>query len=170
MAEQQDRHQENADALKALAEGVDLSAEQLQELQQDPAAQQGAGDFDPLLVIGPTAVAAEASAVEIPNLPAEPLDRRAHFAAMAEKARHVHARQFKQVMIPLLVTMAAVLLLCGAGALWMLPAAEEPNVQVHTLLGTDMQKWLGIAAFPIAAILLAGAWLFRRDIRLAGKV
>lgn len=73
---------------------------------------------------------------------------------------HVHA--YKKTMIPLLLVVAAILAVVGALATSMLIRAGQTARQ------TQWEAWLtfvALVSFPLAAILLFGAWLFHREVK-----
>ena len=77
-----------------------------------------------------------------------------------------HAAQFKAVMIPLLLAVGAILLVIGVICLFAGRQGDEGSFTISgVLFGVAYITWITILSFPVGAILLFGAWLFRRELR-----
>jgi len=175
MTESPERHDESIDALHAMADGQDAAAgSRPGEGQTEPPEESSSG-LDSLTE--QTAPGEDPQAAEdfshMPRGEGASLARRNRSAAFQHQSRRVHAEQFKRAMIPLLIVVGAMLLLLGAAMLTMLPGAEQA-AQARAR-GSDAlahKAWtrpLVLASFPLGAILFLGAWLFRRDLRAAGR-
>ncbi len=137
MPEQPDKHARSAEALRALAEGKDL-----QPLPDNKS--QGVVDMP---------------AEELAMIDEAPQARKARVDKLARRGRLVQSRHFKRMMIPLLVVVGIMLFVVGVICLKL--GLNEASRQVENF------KWLALAAFPLGAILLLGAWLFHRDVKRA---
>ncbi len=92
-------------------------------------------------------------------------------ASRAKQARSVriggqqaqaHAHAYKKMMIPLLLVVGVLLILIGALDVTMLAQADEGELRTrwHALMAA-----IALASFPLGAILLFGAWWFRREVK-----
>ena len=118
---------------------------------EDPAGDDSSAPDDGTIPVAPAAVAA-------PPPPADSLAvRRAHATTFTANQARAHAHAYKKFMLPLLLIVGALMLVVGIVAGYMGASASQK----------DGQKLFLIAAvsFPIAAVLLFGAWLFYRDVR-----
>jgi hypothetical protein len=172
---QPDMHDQSADALKAMATGEHkpqagsadgfVGADPPEESEDGGDAVHDAVHDAVVAVAGteavPSSVPPAAAEAFAPDLAA----RRRHTAAFNQREKLAHAHQYKTIMIPLLLTLGAVLLLMGAYAL-----IRGGTIQVETADGVveqpapAMQRWFPMMAFPLAIILMAGAWLFHKDV------
>jgi len=147
MSEQeQTKEDRSADALAAMATGEDLWPDSKDKPPAPPA--------EPAL-----------DAAAQPASPQEIVARRARADALRSKARQAHAHQFKNLMIPMLLVSAVLLLILATVAAVMMPNAKEAYFQPDNLLGRPWAKYLVYAAFPLALVLLAGAAIFWQDVR-----
>ena len=144
--EEQTKEDRSADALAAMAAGEGLWPDSKGEPPAPPAEQ----------VLGAAAQ---------PASPQEIVARRARAYALRSKARQVRDHQFRNLMIPMLLVSAVLLLILATVAAVMLPSADEAYYQPDNLLGRPWAKYLVYAAFPLALILLAGAAIFWQDVR-----
>ncbi len=91
----------------------------------------------------------------------------------AVRSQDVYGQQFKHLMIPLLVIVGAMLLVLGTLTAFRLPSPAEIEharaIGNRSLLFQPFSKYLVLAAFPLGAILLVGAWMFRRQLKRAKK-
>ncbi|MDP7636739.1 MAG: hypothetical protein QF577_04220 [Phycisphaerae bacterium] len=95
--------------------------------------------------------------------------RKARASALMKQSRYIHAEQFKRIMVPLL-TVTGILLLVLGSVVATMNSGEQPSlVGQGFLYDRTVQKALVIAAFPLGAILLVGAWFFRTDLKRAGN-
>jgi uncharacterized membrane protein len=176
MADAQNSHDDSAEALKALAEG-NLTDFELQQSQDQSSAQgdQAAAPFDSQQVLDAPGPADENAPMGVaqdqpqPQAAEEesPQARQERTAALAARTRRAHFHQFKSIMIPLLLAVGVLLFVCGAFVLIYDGDAEGVEIDPPTGLLGNMRSWFPIAAFVVGAILLAGAWLFRRDLKAA---
>jgi hypothetical protein len=151
-APQRDPH----DALAAMADGQDLAPKAEEQPQEQLADEER--DFV-------AAAAAEGQAVDPADLEGLPVGAEARAARKAraqgydkQKSR-VHALQFKKTMIPLLLVVGVMLfILGGVVAAVVLPGADDRG-----LFSRPFAIGAVIAAFPLGAILLFGAWFFHRE-------
>ena len=93
--------------------------------------------------------------------------RKARASALRKESHRVHAEQFKRLMVPLLTVTGVVLLVLGLVVASRIGGQQPPSTGRGFLYDRNVQKVLVIAAFPLGAILLAGAWLFRMDLKRA---
>ncbi len=163
------RPKDQSEALAAMADGQDLVAP----------AEAAAADADADTEVEQTIDEELLAAAGVPEGPGvDPADladlpvgeegkavRAARTAALDQQRSRVHAHQFKQVMVPLLLTVGGLLLVLGIVVAAMLP----PRGASGGLLSRSAAIWAVVAAFPLAAILLFGAWFFRRELREARK-
>ena len=143
------------DALAALAGGQEAPSAD-QQAQVDP---QGQG----------TVETADVFLVQQSGLPSPEEDaaRKARASALRKQSHRVHAEQFKRLMVPLLTVTGVVLLILGLVVASRIGGQQPPSTGRGFLYDRNVQKVLVIAAFPLGAILLAGAWLFRMDLKRA---
>ncbi len=164
--EERDAH----DALAAMAEGEDLApAPQPEDSGENP---QDADSVDDGLV---------AFAEDTPGEPVDPADieglpdreeslavRRARAATLANQKGRVHTHQFKRTMIPLLIAVGVLLFILGGVVAAILPSGKGTSTEDAGLL-MGAARWAVVAAFPLGAILLFGAWLFHRETKNTPK-
>ena len=172
-----DQHEQTADALKAIADGTHKGSQGSADGfvgPDEPEESEEEEKVEP--VDGVTPEPAE-------GLPAEPDStgydllpdpegadalpagqpsglgsRRRRLAELDQRERQAHAHQYKTVMIPLLITMGVILLLMGTWSVIRASGAEGG------VAGEGIAKWFPILAFPLGAVLLAGAWWFHQDV------
>ncbi|MDY7009185.1 MAG: hypothetical protein SVV80_00305 [Planctomycetota bacterium] len=75
-----------------------------------------------------------------------------------------HAHMYKKTMIPLMLVVGAMLILVGFIAVDMVFRAD-PEQEFYTWY--SRMKIVMYASFPLAAVVLAGAWWFHRDVNKA---
>jgi hypothetical protein len=169
---QPDKHDQSADALKAMADGEPkpqastddgfVGADPPDESEDGVA---GGGDEPSAAVL--SAGGAPAGPQEVPlvaDFAPDPAMRRSHTAAFNQRERLAHAHQYKTIMIPLLLTLGVILLLMGAYALSRGGTVEvEIDGVIQVMPISPVLRWFPLMALPLGAILLAGAWLFHRD-------
>lgn len=119
----------------------------------------------------PFAVAQRTSSDQINNSLAT---RRERTKAIAGQTKKAHAHQLKQTMIPVLLVTATMLLILAV--ITLLAASGQGGAGTgdprEVRLAEEQWPWLkyaAMAAFPIAAILLLGAWMFHQDVQRAKK-
>ncbi len=161
----EDHHAASVDALAAMANGIHDSGSDDQspppfDAPDDEEIAEALAEF-------PVPDAIEVAVPEVQVDPQTVAQRQARAANIARKAKHAHAAQFKQTMIPLLIAAAALLLILGTWVLLKLPTAEQraTNPDTGNMLYRPWALYAVLAAYPLAAILLLGAWLFRRDVQ-----
>ena len=145
--DRQTRQDRSIDALAAMADGQDLWPD---AKDKPPAA--------------PGAQAIELPAAAPPS-PEEIEARKARTEALRTRTRQAHAHHFRNLMIPMLLVTAVLLLLLATIAAFMLPTPEEAEMNSSNLLGRPWAKYLIYAAFPLALILLVAAGIFWQDLR-----
>jgi hypothetical protein len=190
MAAEDDKHGESADALEAMANGQDAPPQPTQwhamppqppTPQETDDAERAEGDDGEVLdaevvAVGddaqhPADPAADLAAVAGATPPSSPATRKARAEVFHRKARRAHAHQFKKFMIPLLLISGAALFVLGTVAAFLVfgsadgPAADREG----RLVSVETERLLVLAAFPVGAILLLGAWLFHLDLRRAKR-
>ena len=179
-AQDNSEHDEKVSALESLAAGDDPAGETSVEdtpttsdapaidLSQEPpdpaAALDGLeGAFEPLAQTGEQ-VGIVGQAASGPQTAAA---ARVRAARLHQQTKRAHAMQFRQILIPVLIGVAIVLMILGTVVL-----AKDPPTQAagdasdHDWL-RDPTVWnsFGIIAFPMGAILLFGAWMFHKDVQ-----
>lgn len=170
---------DSVDALEAMAEG-NLTEFELQEVQgQDPALDdesQASAPVDPADVLGEGVASADdeafvlAPAAEGEALPpAESAQaQQARAAAIQATAQRAQFHQFKSIMIPLLLTVGALLFVLGVIVLIRsAPTPADDSSAAAPTMFSRIQGWFPIASFIVGGVLLFGAWLFNRDLRAA---
>jgi len=157
MDQNDEKHGQSIDALHAMADGRETASQDQAESAGDE--QEAPSSGMRALVAGDAPEHAEK--IDAEDLP-ETLDalraRRERTAALEHQSRSVHAKQFKQTMIPLLVVVGLMLFVLGAVTGYLV---------VKGTIAKPLAKWAAIGAFPVGAILLLGAWLFRLDLKAA---
>jgi hypothetical protein len=165
----EDRHDDSADALANLAGGnageivvpdetdkVDpLSA--LDAMAQDDCDAVDPGEFAAAAETVENDVSDDVFAGEVSL--SEATDRE-HVTVGAGYHRH-HAHMYKKTMIPLMLVVGAMLVLIGFIAVVMVLRAE-PDDKFYTWYGR--MKIVMYVSFPLAAMVLVGAWWFRQDV------
>ncbi|MFW6132764.1 MAG: hypothetical protein ACOC8F_02620 [Planctomycetota bacterium] len=140
-----------ADALHAMADGEDLAAAPV-------------GDTEPETP-GEEPDAADADALEgLPGRGEARSARRARSATIGAQADSAHHHQFHRAMIPLLVVVGILLFVLGFVVAILGPARAETS-----MFGGTMTTVAVVVAFPLGAILLFGAWFFRREVARADR-
>ena len=89
----------------------------------------------------------------------------AHVTAGAGYHRH-HAHLYKKTMIPLMLVVGVMLIAIGFVSAVMVFQAE-PDEKFYTRY--SQMKIVMYVSFPLAAVVLAGAWLFHRDVNKSGQ-
>ncbi len=90
---------------------------------------------------------------------------RLHVTAGDGHRRH-HVHMYKKTMIPLLLVVGVMLIVVGFVAAVMVFQAE-PDEKFYTRY--SQMKIVMYVSFPLAAVVLAGAWLFHRDVNKSGQ-
>jgi hypothetical protein len=159
----------HTDALSALAEGKDLTVD---EPADAPEAGEAAvtGDVVPTELVDQPA--AEALAAGVPPIQVDPVARKIQEEKFRRQSLIAQHHQLKKFMIPLLLTVAVLLFVCG-GLLVALMSTQGENggklAITHGLLNHPFGRFLVFASFPVGAILLLGAWVFHQDVRRMEK-
>ena len=87
--------------------------------------------------------------------------RRARSADLAAMHARAHAHTYKKTMIPFLLVVAVLLVVVGFISSGMvLPAAMSENERANPWM-----TMIALVSFPMAGVLLVGAWLFYRDVK-----
>jgi len=155
------------DALAAMAGGEDISQEGFNAVEEPPAP---TGESDAAAALAAqTTPAPERAAVPVAGSAAAVSGARKARASTLQKQRaRVHAEQFKRMMVPiLLVTGILLLLLGGIVTVMMRQVDADMYTGAGLLQDPGFKKIMVITAFPLGAILLIGAWLFRADLKRA---
>ncbi|MHC4983310.1 MAG: hypothetical protein ACYTF6_09110 [Planctomycetota bacterium] len=158
--EQQDQPEEKppSEALAEMAEGQDLAPPDQQDAQQNHAAGDAPEDLAQLAGSeGPPAVQA-GDLQGLPNAAQTMASRRARAAAFERQNRRAQADQFKRLMVPLLLAVGLLLIVLGGVAVALLPSGKSSS------LGASA-KWAVAAAFPLGALLLFAAWFYHRQLK-----
>jgi hypothetical protein len=176
MTDPSNRHEHSAEALKALSdaplEATGRAGDGFVGPDEAEPLDDGAIDsIDGTLEAAADPLAASASAgnndIQVPSaIPAG--DRRRRAREFEKRSRQAHAQQYKAVMVPLLLTMGAILVLMGLyAAVSGSPAAPNPDGSARAAeegFGISFRRWFPFFAFPLGAILLTGAWWFHKDV------
>ena len=177
MAEQYDNQDDRAEALEAMA--ADSSDAQRDPLEPgDPCPTADAREALASLAAGDTAQAQgensddagplrpgadESAAGEAVLVPTEGTRGRARRQSLQRNAERAQLYHFERMMIPLLVVMAAVLLiLSGITAALLLTSPAGASGQTSQI--SRHGPLLIAASCPLAGVLLLGAWLLHLDI------
>ncbi len=175
---QEDKRSMNADALASLASGGPAPLAE-QDAPQTPPAEAGdapAAPADPddpfaALLSAPAPAASDPQAVvpAIPDLAGSaslsPAAKKARAAQLQRKAQQQHGHHFRQVAIPLLLVVGAILFVMATVVLVNLP--EEPSEYPMSLMESPFAPWLVVAAYLVGAVLFLGAFLFHIEVRQA---
>ncbi len=151
---QEHRHDASADALEQLASG------------QSPADSAGSPQrADPVALDPP----AEGGATSPSSAPLQGQDASTAAGSRSQRARSAHrrARQahglaFKKAMIPLLLVSGGLLLVLAGVALVMTSGQQGGESMGMFSVGTA--RTMILLAFPLAGVLLGGAWYFHREL------
>ena len=149
------------DALAAMAAGQDISHNGFNAVEEVP---DESGQSD-----AATALASQAGSAEaVPVISTAALSgaRKSRASALQKQRSQVHAEQFKRMMVPILLVTGILLLLLGGIVMFMM---REAPVDAYTGSGLlndpGLKRIMVITSFPLGAILMVGAWLFRADIK-----
>jgi len=171
------------DALAAMAGGRDISHEGFNAPEEIPdpdqtgksdaaaalAAQTGPADPDAAaaaLIAQTPAPEPAAPAPVIAPVAATSASRKSRVAALQKNRARVHAEQFKRMMVPILLVTGVLLIALGAIVAFMMrgaPVDAAPSVGI--LDDPNVKRIMVITAFPLGAILMVGAWMFRMDVK-----
>lgn len=95
--------------------------------------------------------------------------RQARLTQMETRSRRVYAHQYKRTLIPLLLAVGALLFIFSGVTLAMLLRGNPDLAPGETTYLLAYGRYFVMAALPLGAILLAGAWLFHVETRGARK-
>ena len=155
---QQSKQDRSIDALAAMADGEDLWPGSEDKPATPPSGQPTdppEGGVQPI----------DLSKESVQLSPEEIEARKARTQVLRTKVREAHAHSFRNLMIPMLLVTAILLLLLATIAAFMLLSPEEAEADPDNLLGRAWAKYLIYAAFPLALILLVAAGIFWQDLR-----
>lgn len=156
--DQQSKEDRSIDALAAMADGENLWAD-----AEDKPATPADGQPSDLPEGGVQPI--DLSAAGVQPTPEEIEARKVRAQALRTRTREAHAHHFRNMMVPMLLVTAVLLLLLATIAAFMLPTPEEALTDSDNLLGRPWAKYLIYAAFPLALILLVAAGIFWQDVR-----
>lgn len=94
------------------------------------------------------------------SAPAAPASRQVLKARMNAQMAKSQAAQFKRALIPMCLAMGLMLFIAGGVTLYILADAPADGAQ-----DSPMMKYAALSSFPLGVMLLAGAWLFHREIK-----
>lgn len=165
-----EQRKDPADALASMADGQHDQAAAASDSPEDEevdataALNEMAGDQGDAAELLDDLAEEEAGAVEEVAAAAGASDFQSRQQGGRISARHAraHVHAYKRTMIPLLLVVAAILAVVGALATSMLIRAGAAARE------TRWEAWLtfvALVSFPLAAILLFGAWLFHREVK-----
>ncbi|MCP4375200.1 MAG: hypothetical protein GY794_03330 [bacterium] len=152
------------DALAAMAGGQDISDDSSSAIEDIPLPEADANAAAALIAQSPSAAAPQA---EAPIMTSEAVSgaRRARSNSLQQQRSRVHAEQFKRMMVPILLITGILLLVLGGIVAFMLRPVDPGYGDSGMLNNQNFRKIMAMAAFPLGAILMLGAWLFRADIK-----
>jgi len=157
MNQNDQKHGESIDALRAMADGEEIALPDELEAADGGREEPSSG----IKALADGEGAERADDVDLADLPETDDALQARLkrtAALHHQTRRVHAKQFKQAMIPLLLVVGLMLFVLGAVTGYMV---------VNGTITKPVAKWAAIGAFPVGAVLLLSAWLFRLDLKAA---
>ena len=167
--EKPDSMDSKVDALAAMADGQDISHQGFNAIEDAPPT--AAGESDAAAALAAQTAPAEAPAVIPATAPAAGSAavsgaRKARASTLQRQRSRVHAEQFKRMMVPILVVTGVLLLILGGIVTFMMRQGDA-DLPAGTGMLNDpgFKRIMVIAAFPLGAILLIGAWLFRADLK-----
>jgi|GEM_PF-2350776 len=161
------------DALAAMAGGEDISRQGFNAIQDQAPSPVGAeSDAAAALAAQATPAApsdiAPVSAVPRGSATAVSGARKARASTLQRQRARVHAEQFKRMMVPILLVTGILLLVLGGIVAYMM---RQGDADLYTGTGIlhdpGFKKIMVITSFPLGAILMIGAWIFRADLKRA---
>ena len=159
--EKPDSMNNKVDALAAMAGGEDISHQGFNAIEES-----SAGESDAAATLAAQAPSAAPPVVGSASMSGA---RKARASTLQRQRARVHAEQFKRMMVPILLVTGILLLILG-GIVAVMMRQTDPTMVIDdgTLLNNPMfKRVMVITAFPLGAILLVGAWLFRADLKRA---
>ena len=148
------------DALAAMAAGQDISHNGFNAVEEVPdengesdAAAALASQTDPAEVVPVISTATLSGA------------RKSRASALQKQRSQVHAEQFKRMMVPILLVTGILLLFLGGVVMFMMREAADTYSGAGMLNNPVLKRVMVITSFPLGAILMVGAWLFRADVK-----
>jgi len=87
--------------------------------------------------------------------------RPARTAGHGRRRGRTHAHTYKKSMIPFLIVVAAMLLVVGCISTGIVVPAWLSQERISD----PRMRLVSIASFPLAGVLLLGAWMFHRDVK-----
>ena len=152
------------DALAAMAGGEDISHEGFNAVEASPPAPAGESDAAAALAAQATPAATPA-AIPSTGIAAVSGARKVRASALQRQRSRVHAEQFKRMMVPILVITGILLLVLGGIVAVMMRQDDLGYTPPGMFNDPVFKRIMVITAFPLGAILLVGAWLFRMDLK-----
>ena len=175
---QEDKRLMNADALASLAAGgppplAGQDAPQAPPANPNDPPPPPADPGDPFAALlsapAPSQSAPQPVAPAIPDLagsPAlSPAAKKARAAQQQRRAAQQHGHHFRQVAIPLLLVVGAILFVMATIVLMNLP--NEASEYPMGLMDSPYAPWLVVAAYLVGAVLFLGAFLFHLEVKQA---
>jgi hypothetical protein len=161
------------DALAAMAGGQDISHEGFNAVEEVPdetgqsdAAAALAAQVDPdSQAASPASPDAGASTTPVIKTTAVSGARKSRANTLQKQRSQVHAEQFKRMMVPILMITGILLVLLGAIVMFMVKGAPAGYSGTGLLNSPRLKQIMVVTSFPLGAILMVGAWLFRADIK-----
>lgn len=162
--EKPDSMDSKVDALAAMAGGEDISQRGFNAVEESAPA--GESDAAAALAAQTSPAPAQAPVPVAGSATAASGARKARASAMQKQRARVHAEQFKRMMVPILLVTGILLLLLGGIVAYMMRQGD-PDMYTGTGILNDpgFKKIMVMTSFPIGAILLVGAWMFRADLK-----
>ena len=165
--EKPDSLDSKVDALAAMAGGQDISHEGFNAIEAAPLPT-GESDAAAALVAQATQATQAAGQPAVPSSGTTAVSgaRKVRASALQKQRSRVHAEQFKRMMVPILVVTGILLLALGGIMMFMMRQGDAYDYTGAGMLhDPGFKRIMVITSFPLGAILLVGAWLFRMDLK-----
>ncbi|MDP6044867.1 MAG: hypothetical protein QGG25_04600 [Phycisphaerae bacterium] len=162
----QDDQTNKIDALAAMANGQDIAHDGFNAVEHisDPDEN---GDSDAAAALAAqTSGAAPSAAIPAASRSTTPAARKSRAAALHRQRSQANSHQFKRMMVPILLITGLLLLFLGGVVAYMMSDVPADAYTGEGLLNDPgVKRIMVITAFPLGAILMIGAWLFRADVK-----
>jgi hypothetical protein len=151
------------DALAAMADGQDISDNGSSAIENVPSPETDGNAAAAL--IAQSQPADTQAAVPAMNSEAVSGARRARANTLQKQSSRVHAEQFKRMMVPILAITGILLILLGSIVAFTLKHTDSGYSTPGMINDPNFRLIMTMAAFVVGAVLLLGAWLFRKDLQ-----
>ena len=154
------------DALAAMAGGQDIAHNGFNAVEDVPV-ETGASDAAADLIAQTASSSSSPSSPSVPVISTAAVSgaRKSRANAMQKQRAQVHAEQFKRMMVPILLVTGILLLFLGGVVMFMMRGATDAYTGAGMLNNPALKRIMVITSFPLGAILMVGAWLFRADVK-----